>query len=239
MNLTVKQFLVVPFVLFSFLADAQSGDTYVTTGGEWIFSFGGTDNDGAIRFSPVFNFQMNVNKDVNENFGFYSGVAVRNVGFIWDDPDSAQIRKKFRTYNIGVPVGLKLGDTNGMMLFGGYELEIPFNYKEKTFVNEKKEDKFSVYFSDRVPSVYHALFAGIQFYSGVSLKFKYYLTNFHNKSYTEVVNGVEVMPYQNLDSNVFYFSLNFSLFRNTEFHYKKIDRNVSRVSYLDCPGSKK
>lgn len=229
MKLKAKHFLTLTFVFLTLLAEAQSEDTYVTTGGEWIFSFGGTDNDGAIRFSPVVNFQVNLNRDVTENFGFYTGVAMRNVGFIWDDPDSAQIRKKFRTYNIGIPVGLKLGDTNGMMLFGGYELEIPFNYKEKTFVNEKKEDKFSVYFSDRVPNLYHALFAGIQFYSGISLKFKYYLTNFHNRSYTEVVNGVEVMPYQDLESNVFYLSLNFSLFRNMEFQYKKIDRDVSSV----------
>ena len=229
MKLKLRNFLIIPILFWSVIAMAQSDDTYVTTGGEWIFSFGGTGNDGALRFSPVVNFQINVNKDLNDNFGIYSGVAMRNVGFIWDDPDSSQIRKKFRTYNIGIPLGLKLGDTNGMMIFGGYELEIPFNYKEKTFVNEKKRDKFSVYFSDRVPSLYHALFAGIQFYSGISLKFKYYMTNFHNKSYKEVVNGVEVMPYQNLDSNVFYLSLNFSLFRNTEFHYKKIDRNMSRA----------
>lgn len=232
--MTVKSnlLIVLSLLFISFGVRAQQEDTYVTTGGEWIFSFGGTDNDGAIRFSPVVNFQINLNKDLNDRFGFYSGVAVRNVGFIWDDPDSAQIRKKFRTYNIGVPLGIKLGDLNGMMLFGGYELEIPFNYKEKTFVNEKKEDKFNVYFSDRVPSIYHSVFAGIQFYSGLSLKFKYYLTNFHNQSYTEIVNGVEVMPYQNLDSNVFYLSLNFSLFRNTEFQYKRIDRDVTRVSSL-------
>ncbi|MEP2026901.1 MAG: hypothetical protein ABJH98_08950 [Reichenbachiella sp.] len=230
MKFTLKHLLIIPILFLVQTIHAQSGDTYVTTGGEWIFSFGGTDNDGAIRFSPVVNFQINVNKDLSDNFGIYSGFAVRNVGFIWDDPDSAQIRKKFRTYNMGIPIGLKVGDSNGMMLFGGYELEIPFNYKEKTFVNEKKEDKFNVYFSDRVPSLYHALFAGIQFYSGISLKFKYYLTNFHNKSYSEVVNGVEVMPYQDIDSNVFYLSLNFSLFRNTEFHYKKVDRDVSKVS---------
>lgn len=230
MKLTLKLILIIPAIFLASGSFAQNGDTYVTTGGEWIFSFGGSDNDGALRFSPVVNFQINVNKDINEKFGVYSGLAMRNVGFIWDDPDNAEIRKKFRTYNIGIPVGLKVGDTNGMMLFGGYELEIPFNYKEKTFVNEKKEDKFNVYFSDRVPSLYHALFAGVQFYSGISLKFKYYMTNFHNKSYKEVVNGVEEMPYQNLDSNVFYLSLNFSLFRNTEFHYKKIDRQVSKVS---------
>lgn len=226
----MKYFLILSLSFIFMNSQAQQGDTYVTTGGEWIFSFGGTDNDGALRFSPVFNFQINVNKDLTESLGFYSGLAMRNVGFIWDDPDSAQIRKKFRTYNIGVPIGLKVGDMHGLMLFGGYELELPFNYKEKTFVNEKKEDKFSVYFSDRIPSLYHALFAGVQFYSGLSLKFKYYLTNFHNRSYKEIVNGVEVMPYQGLDSNVFYLSLNFNLFRNTDFHYKKIDRDMSKAS---------
>ncbi|UXX78228.1 hypothetical protein N7E81_12760 [Reichenbachiella carrageenanivorans] len=230
MKYFAKTLLVFTILSSSVMVYGQGGETYVTTGGEWIFSFGGSGDDGAVRFSPVVNFQINVNKDVSDKFGFYSGLAIRNVGFIWDDPDSAQIRKKFRTYNLGIPVGLKFGDMNGMMLFGGYELEIPFNYKEKTFVNEKKEDKFNVYFSGRVPPVYHALFAGVQFYSGISLKFKYYLTNFHDQSYTEVVNGVSVMPYKNLDSNVFYLSLNFNLFRNTDFHYKKIDRDLKQVS---------
>jgi len=214
-------------ILFSFQLRAQDGSTYITTGGEWIFSGGGTSDDGAIRFSPVFNFQVMWNKDLNEKMGFFTGGALRNIGFIYDDPDNPTVRFKFRTYNVGVPIGIKFGDMNGAFLYGGYEIEMPVNYKQKTFVNEKKEDKFNVWFSDRVPTFYHSLFAGFQFYRGLNLKFKYYLNDFHNRDFVARVNGVDVKPYENLASNVWYISLNFSLFKNKEFYYKKVDSDMS------------
>jgi len=208
-NLTSNLVLVL---LLSFQVSAQNGKTYVTTGGEWIFSAGGTDNDGAIRFSPVFNFQLMWNTDLSEKIGFFSGGALRNVGFIYNDPNDPTIKFKFRTYNIAVPFGIKLGNMNGTFLYGGYELELPINYKQKTFINEKKVDKFSVWFSNRVPNMYHSLFAGLQFYRGLNLKFKYYLTNFHNRNFVARIDGVDVKPYENLASNIWYISLNFSIF---------------------------
>jgi len=54
------------------------------------------------------------------------------------------------------------------------ELEIPINYKEKTFINEEKDDKTNIWFSGRVPLIDHSLMAGIQVPYGATLKFKYY-----------------------------------------------------------------
>ena len=223
MKKILKLSALVLLVALSIESNAQKSDVYVTSGGEWIFSWGSTDNDGPVRFSPVVNFQFNLNKDISDNFGVYSGLAIRNVGFIWDDPNQTDVRYKFRTYNLGIPFGIKLGNLDGLMLSAGYELEVPIHYKQKRFENEQKT-KFTVFFSDRVTKLQHAVFAGIQLYSGTTIKFKYYLKNFHNQSYTET-DGTQ--PYADLTSNVFYISLNFDLFRNTDFYYKEVDRNVS------------
>ena len=107
---------------------------------------------------------------------------------------------------MGIPVGFKIGKLDNFLFFGGYEIEFPFVYKEKLFQNEVKEDKLRVWFSDRVEPVQHSLMAGIQFPYGPTMKFKYYLTNFHNRDYMAIVDGVETKPYD-FKSNIFYFSL--------------------------------
>lgn len=201
------------------------GDFYTTSGGEMIFSFAsiddnGNDKESIMRWSPVFNGQFYGNYDLNNYMGVMFGAAFRNVGFIYEQSNGD--KKKFRNYNIGIPVGIKIGKMNKMYVFGGYEIEFPINYKEKTFVNEKK-DKFNVWFSNRVPTYYHTFFAGVQFPYGLSLKFKYYITEFFNQDYTEN-NGTQ--PYKGLKANVFYFSLSSSLFRGNQIYikeYKNLD----------------
>lgn len=210
------------------VVNAQDGESskkvYTTSSGEIIFSWAdltidGNEEPSVMRFSPVINIQNWVNIDYSENFGAFSGLSVRNVGFIADDPTDASIRKKFRTYNIGIPLGVKIGNLSNKFLFVGYELEIPIHYKEKTFINEDKEEKDDIWFSSRVNTINHSLMAGFQLPYGATLKFKYYLTNFFNKDYTQTENGVTFKPYENSDVNIFYFSLSFGLLKNTDFYY--------------------
>lgn len=218
--------LITPGVLHAQEA-APSKKVYTNTSGEIIFSFAnqtlnGNEEPSVMRFSPVFNFQNWVNVDYSENFGAFSGLSIRNVGFITDDPDDANIRYKFRTYNLGIPIGIKVGNLSNKFLFVGYELEIPFHYKEKIFINEDKEEKNSIWFSNRVNTINHSLMAGFQLPYGATLKFKYYLTNFFNKDYTATDDtGNQYKPYANSDVNVFYFSLSFGLLKNTDFYYNK------------------
>jgi hypothetical protein len=215
-------FLILTIIVYNnFELKAQEKKRiYVTTGGEWIFSFGGNEQSNILRFSPVFNIQSFIHNDKTDRFGFMYGISMRNVGFIYDEPGT-NVRKKFRTYNLGIPIAIKLGDLNKRFIYAGYEIEFPFNYKEKTFVNEKKEEKFNVWFSDRTDPVAHSFFVGLQFHSGLNLKFKYYINNFHNQDFVEIIDGNEVKPYENFENNVFYFSLNFSLFRGKKFIYKE------------------
>lgn len=201
-------------------------NVYTTSGGEMIFSlanmtYDGADLDPILRWSPVFNFQNLVHFDKGNGTGFFTGFDFHNVGFIYDVPNSNQ-RKKVRNYNIGIPAGIKFGNANGMFIYGGYELEIPINYKEKTFENDDKVKKFNTWFSKRTNTFNSALFLGVQLTHGANIKFKYYLTNFYKKSYTEKdSNGNDVQPYKNFDVNIFYFSLTFDLFRNDEFVFVK------------------
>ena len=60
--------------------------------------------------------------DFSNSIGLYTGVAIRNVGFIYDtDLPTKTIR---RSYNLGVPLALKLGVFDKhMYLFGGGEYD--------------------------------------------------------------------------------------------------------------------
>jgi hypothetical protein len=204
---------------------AQSSKSYVTSGGEMIFSLATIDNAGVtngniLRWSPAFNLQVFGNYDFNSHVGFIYGGALRNVGFIYEDPNNSGVRKKFRNYDIGIPVGIKVGNLHKLFVYGGYEIEFPINYKEKTIVNEEKT-KFSTWFSSRVPALYHTVFIGVQFPYGVSLKFKYYLSGFFNQNYTQN-DGVQ--PYKGLKANVFYFSISTSLFKGNDIYVKEYRR---------------
>ncbi len=219
------------YLLFILLAGQVFGQTkyYTTSGGEMIFSFASIDDNGrsesaVLRWSPWFNLQSMFNADFSQNFGLFTGVTLRNVGFIYDqyrvyNPDSpdefSTVKKKFRSYNVGVPLGFKLGDLKKFFVYGGYEVELPINYKEKTFEGDIKTEKFNVWFSNRQEQFQHGFLLGIQFPYGANIKFKYYLSNFHNMDYTDSSGN---KPYAGLKSNVFYISFNADLFKNTKFY---------------------
>jgi hypothetical protein len=162
-----------------------------------------------------------LNKDLNQNFGLFTGLAIRNVGYITSDyvnpSDGLYYKKKFRTYNLGLPVGFKAGNVDKTFFYGGYEIELAFSYKEKTYDGGDKIDKITGWFSDRNELFQHGFFVGVQFPYAANVKFKYYLSEFHNQDYT---TNAGVKPYAGLKSNIFYFSLNFFLFRNLDFYYE-------------------
>ncbi len=232
----MKKLAVILLLAMSASLVFSQSKTYFTGGGETIFSFATIDDNGSssgnvMRFSPFFNIQGMVNHDLSKNFGGFVGLTIRNVGYIYDnyevstnnpnDPtETKMLKKKFRTYNLGIPVGLKVGVMNKTFVYGGYEMEFPFAYKEKTFDGDHKSDKFTVWFSDRVEWFQQSFFAGIQLPWGTNLKFKYYITNFHNKDY---VDNDQLQPYKNLNANIWYFSLSYNLLRNDK---------------LDLPGKK-
>lgn len=197
-------------------------NNYLSFSTEMIFSFAAIDNHGndegnKMRWAPVINPNWLYNHDFSQNMGMFTGLFIRNVGFIYDDPNDSlnNTKLKFRTYNIGVPLGLKFGNIDKVLFFAGYEVEFPFVYKEKLFINEDKEDKDVIWFSDRVEQFQHGVMGGFQFRHGATLKFKYYLSNFHNRDYVAKENGFSYKPYD-FKANVFYISLAWNMF--TDYH---------------------
>jgi hypothetical protein len=227
-----QTYCVLILVLASATCWAQK-KTYTTTGGEWIFSWAsanqnGIDVNSITRFSAFLNLQSQVHFDRSDHFGFFTGLSLRNVGFIWDDPTVPNQRWKARVYTIGIPLAVKVGNMNGGFLFGGYELEFPINFKYKRFLNEDKQEKDSYWFTARTPSLYNTVFVGFQTRQGTQVKFKYYLNNFFNKSYSaNDGTGNIVYPYQNFDANVFYVSLSFQILKGTSFYYTSKNQGAS------------
>lgn len=185
-----------------------------------------------MRFAPWFNIQFYNNWD-GRNTGFFAGFTIRNIGFIYENDNNE--KWKSRTYNLGVPVGFKWGDMNGTFMYLGYELELPIHYKEKYFTGETKQEKFTVWFSDRVSTFTHAGFLGFNFKHGFNVKFKYYFTEFFNPDFDNsdlkpsdiryAGNGLDpndpdyVAPREYLTVNNFYVALTWNMFRKPYYYY--------------------
>lgn len=209
-------------------AHGQSGDdsfmTYTTTGLEFIFSLadiqqGATPGDASLRFAPVINIQSMVHFDLTDKVGLFSGFGLRNVGYrmkdYFDPATSITYEKAFRSYNLGIPIGFKIGNVKHMFLYAGYEIELGVLYKEKTYDKDDKIDTITGWFSDRQNIWQNSLLVGIQLPYGGNLKFKYYLSEFHSRSYT---TGGGIQPYANLESNVWYISLSFFVLKNAKIY---------------------
>lgn len=249
----MKKFVTLALLAWVvYTAKAQEKNWYVNTNYEVIFSFadiayGTQDVNNVVRFAPWFNLQWEYNYDFSQKFGVVTGLGFRNLGFIYDVPKlgvedgvdkndqlggeyqaTSDIRKKFRNYTFGIPVGVKLGNMNGVYVMAGYELEIPFAYKEKTFINGNKEFKHSNWFDAAIPAFYQSVFAGFQLPGGGLLKFKYYFTDFFKQSYVQSanedgknVNWTSKKNFYPTKANVFYVSLTFRLLRDTKFYYSE------------------
>lgn len=201
--------LSLSLLLGVLLAGAQI-KPYHTTGIGMNFSYAlidDSENGNVIpRFTYFFNMNNNYHFDFSENIGMYAGYSIGNVGFIAEWNDSLQTKKKFRTYNIGIPLGIKVGDLNPkkpFYFFLGGAMEIPFHFKEKTFYDGKKDHKFTEWGSERVNPLQPNLFVGVTFPNKTTLKISYYPMDYLNTTYTENINGLTVQPYSNfLHSNI-------------------------------------
>ncbi len=200
--------------------------SYSTTDWELIFSFAdyqlkGEKINTPPRFSCVFHFGKYKHLDLTKNIGLYSGAAMRNVGFSSKISDTLVKR---RVYTIGVPLAIKIGDLgNDKYLYAGGEAEFAFHFKEKTFINDKKT-KESEWFSSRNNLFLPSVFVGVNFKSGLNLKFKYYLEDLYNSNYTK--NSQKV--YENVTSSqMFYFSISMNIRKGTYYGKSKTFNKTS------------
>ncbi|MBN1180978.1 MAG: hypothetical protein JXB49_01735 [Bacteroidales bacterium] len=198
-------------------------DVYPVTSGEFIFCNGDVEMNGEnqetkMRFSFFFHYGQYWHVDLNNNFGFYSGGAIRNVGLkTKNEGDYNKVIR--RSYSLGMPFAFKLGSFDDhFFVFGGAECEWMFHYKQK-FFNDNGKNKTSEWFSDRTNPFAPSVFAGIQFPKGLNLKFKYYLDDFLNKDYTGSDFG-QTVNYSTYKTRMFYISISFD-FKTKEIIKKK------------------
>lgn len=149
-----------------------------------------------VRFTAIPFLGLNVNYDFSSRVGLYTGLNIKNIGFIEKskNPDSTIKR---RIYTIGVPLGLKIGKIKyGNYVILGVGADLPFNYREKGFTDRGNKTKFNEWFSDRTPRIMPYAFIGAHLNPVLTFKLQYYPSNFLNQDYKTVnTSGAEVKPY--------------------------------------------
>jgi len=172
-----------------YLSNAQK--VYPITSGEMLFQWADVELQGSnitaepLRWTIFFHWGQYYHFDMCDNIGLYTGLAIRNVGFIYDEDIPRKTIR--RSYTFGLPVALKLGSfKNHLYFFGGGEYELLFHYKGKRWLsNERSGAKIRdrQWFSNKTERFVPSVFAGVQFPGGVNIKFKKYLGDFLNKDY--------------------------------------------------------
>ncbi|MCD6201938.1 MAG: hypothetical protein J7K46_09060 [Bacteroidales bacterium] len=208
--------IVLTLLFFSSVFSYGQKDLYITSGGEFLFQFSQTEENGQplndiMRFTLFFHAGNYLHYDFSKKAGLYSGLAVRNIGYIHQEVGEGQqiIKIKRRSYTLGVPLAMKIGNMDGMYLVFGGEYEWLFAYKEKRFEGNVKS-KYVDWFSNRTLHFIPSVFAGVEFPMGFNIKVKYYLKNFMNNNY-RAYDGT--LPYENHDVRIIYVSLSMNLVR--------------------------
>jgi hypothetical protein len=187
----------------------------------------------APRLTALLNVGFKLHYDASRRFGIFSGLGLKNIGFIekFNDGDSTIKR---RVYSLGIPLGLKIGDLrNRNFFFLGGGVDFPVHYKEKRFTKRSDKRKLDDWFSDQTPRVLPYAFAGYSFDPGVMLKLQYYPTNFLNTDYT---NSAGVKPFTGYNVNLLVLSLGFDLhygqYRKQEKEYQKMRKEKEQVNLM-------
>lgn len=201
----MKKLLLVACIGLLSLATSAQVKTYNTSGSDFILGYGLLDdtlNPNVVpRLSLWFHYNQTFHFDVAKHFGFFIGYGFSNLGFIAQYNDSLETTKKYRTYNIGVPMGFKFGDFSDnkpMFFFAGAAADVPFHFKEKTFYGKDKHHKYGEWFSQRVNLFQPSFFVGVTLPNKSSIKVQYYFMDFINSGFTDNANGIAFKPYGNL-----------------------------------------
>jgi hypothetical protein len=234
-----KSLLSVTIIIAISLIPVNAQKMYNTVNWEMLFQWANVDLAGStivsrpVRFTAFFNLGSYYHLDFTNNIGLYTGLAIRNVGFIYDeDIPQKTIR---RSYTLGLPVALKLGSfKDHLYFFGGGEYELLFHYKGKRWMSNERSGpkiKETAWFSDKTERFVPSVFAGVQFPGGVNIKFKMYLGDFLNRSYVGPDLGQQNVSFANFTQlDLYYISLSWQ-FRidKAKDHIKADDKFVYNI----------
>jgi len=136
-----KASIVFGFCTLIAISGFSQSKAYWSAGGEMLFSWASIKDNGVgenstLRWAPVFNLQGRFNKDLSDKVGIFTGLFMRNVGYIYDNYRNRTLvagvygnphKEKFRSYNVGIPVGIKIGNLGKTFFYGCYGVEFPFH----------------------------------------------------------------------------------------------------------------
>lgn len=228
-------------LLFALLFILGAGNTYAqniypVTGGELIFSNGTVEFNDAymqqfpnaqasgvpLRFTMFFHLSQDWHFDINEHFGFFTGLGIKNVGLISDEMlyngspgiESYQPYKIVRRlYTGGIPFALKFGSfKDHLYIYAGGEFEFGIHYKEKYWNSHDRsgsKTKTSKWFASQTEGILPSAIIGLQFPQGINLKFKYYMNDFLNHDYANTNFVSDLTRYKT--SQVWYLSLSYQI----------------------------
>lgn len=188
------------------------------------------------RFTGVVNLGLNFHYDLAKRFGLFTGVGLKNLGLI---DKIGNVTIKTRVYTMGIPLGIKAGNLrNRNFVFAGGGIDVPFNYREKSFTNRyKKMYKNSEWFSDATPRFMPYVFFGVSIDPGIIIKAQYYTGNFFNRDY-EISNPAvaSYKPFANYNAHIFALSFSIDIHYNQykiqerEYRKWKAEQNVEKKS---------
>jgi len=229
----MKKFLLIVVLFISVpLIQVNAQKFYHTLGWEFLFQWAYIEKTGPsivstpVRFTGFLHLGSYYHLDFTNNIGLYTGLAVRNVGFIYDeDVPQKTIR---RSYTLGLPVALKLGSfKDHLYFFGGGEYELLFVYKGKRWMSYERSGpklKETAWFSNKTERFVPSVFAGVQFPGGVNLKFKMYLGDFLNINYVGPDFGQQDVSFAEFTKiNLYYISVSWQFRTDKAKDYIKTD----------------
>lgn len=144
----------------------------------------GNNVTGVLRFAPFVNYTIQAHKDFNNTFGIYTGIGIKNVGFILKY-DTLVV--KSRAYCLSVPLGIKFGnmkDEKYFYLAGEFLAQI--DYKEKVFLNDDKSKRKN---NNDINPINYSAMVGFNM-KAFTVGVEYTLNNFYGNSYNLVPEKV-------------------------------------------------
>lgn len=141
----------------------------------------GNQIKSVLRFAPFANYTLQAHKDFNNKLGLYTGIGVKNVGFILRD-NTTDMTIKSRAYCLSIPIGLKYGNLEDeKYVFIGGEFLTQFDYKEKVFLNGDKSKRKTLYDND-INTFNYSTTIGLN-YKGFMIGAEYTFGGFFNDKY--------------------------------------------------------
>ncbi|MCD6013626.1 MAG: outer rane beta-barrel protein [Flavipsychrobacter sp.] len=181
---------------------------------------------GIMRFTYFINGGFTFNFNFSPTVGLYTGVDIKNIGYI--EQDNGWTTKR-RTYNVGAPLALKVGNMGdrGTYFFAGGGLDVAINFQEKRFKERNDKTRINEWMSDRTPRTMPYVFAGVSFDHHITAKVQYYPNNYLNTNYRDQ-NGVAI--YQGTNVNLIMLSVGFGM----NVHVNK-DKKKHKHGCHHCP----